>query len=56
MTKEPLSEELGKVWEVTLERGMLSIQSTRQLENLFYTAGAEWLVTNLVAVSIFFYY
>ncbi|KAL1122381.1 hypothetical protein AAG570_003786 [Ranatra chinensis] len=48
ISKKPMSDELSEVWTGVQERGWLNIHATYSLESLFYTAGAEWLVTNLV--------
>nr|CAD7399365.1 unnamed protein product [Timema cristinae] len=48
ISRQPVSSQLGDVWEGIQKRGWIHIQATHSLESLLNTSGCQWFVTNIV--------
>ncbi|CAG2056138.1 unnamed protein product [Timema podura] len=51
ISRQPVSSQLGDVWEGIQKRGWIHIQATHSLESLLNTSGCQWFVTNIVKVT-----
>lgn len=48
ISRQPILEQLEKVWQGIHQRGWINIQATQSMESLLNTGGSLWFVSNLV--------